>query len=418
MPRGTANAAQGDLFGHVADVYLQSSDSVTNAQLYAQVQAAAQLPDDAFTTRAPVGEAGQPHNLTKRAIRWHTQTLKHMGIVERDPAQRGAWRLAVRNKKGLHEATPHTRLIAFSTNLGVAIWGRCETALAGLDAPVTCVITSPPYLLRKRRAYGGPVDEIEYVDFLTRALEPVIAHLAPGGSLCLNLSNDAFEPGSPARTLCRERLLITLCDRFGLKRMDTLIWHNPSRVPGPVQWASKRRVQLNCGYEVIDWLCNDPSRVTSDNRRVLEAHTRKHLALIAQGGEQREASYGDGAYHLRVGSFGNTTDGRIPRNVLTRGHRCADTLQYRRDAKALGLPIHGAMQPLSIADFLVRFLSNVGDLILDPFGGTVTTGMAAERQGRRWVVVEALLDYLRGAAERFRGSDGYTLTIGDLPTPT
>lgn len=157
------------------------------------------------------------------------------------------------------------------------------------------------------------------------------------------------------------------------------------------------------------WLTNDPSRVRSDNRRVLEAHTQRHLAMIAGGGEQRDEVYGDGAYHLRPGAFGTPTAGRIPRNVLSRGHRCADTLQYRKDAKALGLPIHGAMQPLSIPDFLIRLLTEKGELVVDPFGGTAKTGMADERLGRRWIVAEKMLDYLRGSAERFRLFPGFEM---------
>lgn len=407
---------QADLFSHVADAYLGLEDgSLTNAELYARVAVTASIPKALLHRMDPVGSAGQRHNLVKRALRWHQQTLKHMGVVERDPTQRGAWRLAERNKAGLHDAGPRNRLVAFSTSLGVAIWGRCETVLAGLDQPITLCVTSPPYLLRKARAYGGIADEEAYVDFIVRALEPVVAHLAPGGSICLNLSNDCFIPGSPARSLYRERLLLRLCDVFGLQRMDSLIWCNPSKPPGPVQWASKKRVQLNVGYEFIDWLTNDPSRISADNRRVLEAHTRRHLALMANGGESRDATYSDGAYRIHPGRFGNATEGRIPRNVLQRGHRCADAIRYRSDARALGLPVHGARQPLSIPDFLIRFLSAAGDLVVDPFGGTVTSGMAAERLGRRWLVIEAMLDYLRAGGERFTQCEGFRWAIQDLP---
>src|SRR5690606_28080960 len=106
-------------------------------------------------------------------------------------------------------------------------------------------------------------------------------------------------------SLYRERLLLTLCDRFSLYKMDEIIWWNPSRPPGPVAWASKQRVQLNSGYEVIYWLTNAPEKITSDNRRVLEKHTQKHMDLMLSGGERRTASYGNGAYTLRDGSFGN-----------------------------------------------------------------------------------------------------------------
>ena len=360
---------------------------------------------------APVGEAGRRHNLGKRAVRWTQQTLKGMGLVERSAA-RGVWQLTQRTRRGLHEAAPGVKLVAFSTSLGVAVWGACESVLAGLDQPITLAVTSPPYPLAKQRAYGNPADETAYIDFLCRALEPVVAHLAPGGSICLNLPNDIFVPGLPSRSLYLERLMLALRDRFHLQLMDRLVWSNPSRPPGPMQWASKTRQQLNAGYEFIYWLTNDPSRVPADNRRVLEAHTQRHLALMAAGGEQREEVYGDGAYRLRPGSYANVTPGKIPKNVLTRGHRCADTLRYRADAKALGLPPHGAIQPISIPDFLIRFLSQEGDLVIDPFGGTVKTGMAAERLGRRWLVVEKMLDYLRASAERFRGCEGFHMPAG------
>lgn len=403
-------AQQMDLFPHVLRAYVEANGAMLdNATLYERVAQSAGIDTRVLNRKEGIGQTKQRHSPVKRAIRWAQQTAKHMRLVERIAGERGVWRLAIANSKGLLAAAPGTRLVAFSTRLGVAVWGDCSTVLAGLDRPVTLTLCSPPYPLRKPRDYGNPSEQ-EFTDFICRALEPVIGHLAPGGSLCLNLGNDVFVEGSPARSLYRERLLIALCDRFSLHRMDSIIWFNPSRPPAPVQWASKKRVQLNASYEVIDWLCNDPSKVNADNRRVLEAHTKRQLKLIAKGGEQREGCYADGAYRLHHGSFSNPTAGRIPRNVLTRGHRCADANQYRADANRLGLSVHGARQPLSVPDFLIRFLSSVGDLIVDPFGGTATTGMAAERNQRNWVVTELILDYLRAAGERFRGCEGFQMS--------
>lgn len=401
---------QPDLFQHVLETYMASEGVLTNQALYAAVASRAGIDQERLTAQQPVGKSGQRHSVLKRAIRWHQQTLKAMRVLERVDGARGLWQLAIQNKKGLHEAPRSVKLVAFSTKLGVAVWGCCESVLAGLDMPISLVVTSPPYLIARGRAYGTHADEDQYIEFLVRAIEPIVRHLAPGGSIALNLTNDAFERGLPSRSLYRERLLLRLRSEFGLHLMDNLIWFNRSRPPSPVQWASKTRQQLNASYEVISWLCNDPSRVRANNRRVLEQHTARHMALMASGGEQRHASYADGNYVLRPGSFGTVTEGRIPRNVLERGHRCADTQRYRADAKALGLPIHGAMQPLSIPDFLIRLLTTEGDIVLDPFGGTVKTGMAAERLGRRWLVVERCLDYLRASAERFRTCAGFDMS--------
>lgn len=400
------SAVQYDLFSHVAGAYADAgAASLSNADLYRVVAERARIPGARLEERVPIGASGQCHSLLKRAIRWHQQTLKHMGVIERD-GERGMWRLLEINRNGLHEAVAGVRLVAFSTKLGVAVWGDCHDIFRGLNEPISLAIMSPPYPLAKARAYGGP-DEAEYIDFITRALEPIVRHMTPEASLCINVSNDIFVRGRPSRSTYCERLVLALHEKLGLSLMDRIVWANPSKPPGPVQWASLKRVQLNVAYEPIYWFAVDPLKVNADNRRVLEPHTERHLRLINGGGTDREASYSDGAYRLHPGRYSNHTDGRIPRNVLTRGHTCPDAAAYRRDARRLGLPVHGAMWPLSVPDFLVRFLSDVGDLVVDPFGGRITTGMAAERHGRRWIVAERVLDYVRGGAERFRDCDGF-----------
>jgi len=401
--------AQPDLFAHVLGAYATAPEGeLDNRTLYERVADSAGMSSEERNRRAPVGASGKPYGLFARAVRWHQQTLKHMGCLQRVASARGVWHLGTTTKSKLFEARPGVRLVAFSTNLGVALWGGCRDVFATCQDEIVACITSPPYPLARPRAYGN-VDEGEFTDFICRALEPIIRRLARGGSLCLNLGNDIFLAGVPARSLYRERLVLALTERFSLFKLDDMVWFNPSRAPSPVQWASKQRVQLNASYEIITWLTNDPARVRSDNRRVLLPHTERHLKLIAAGGEHRRAEYADGAHTVRAGSFAAATQGRIPRNVLTVGHRCADTNQYRRDAQALGLPVHGAMMPIAIPEFLIRFLSEPGELIIDPFGGTCTTARAAEKLGRRWLVSEIMLEYLRGAAPRFSGCDGFSL---------
>ena len=397
---------QGELFAHVAAAYSDAGEApLSNADLYAAVAARASIPPEALDERTPIGRSGQKHNLIRRAVRWHQQTLKEAGVIEHADA-RGVWRFVSTTKKGLHEPVAGVRLVAFSTRLGVAIWGDCMDVFGSLREEIHLVVTSPPYPLAKARAYGGP-SEKDYVDFICRALEPLVRNLAPRASLCLNASNDVFVSNSPSRSLYLERLVLALHDRLGLHLMDRLIWENLSKAPGPVRWASLTRQQLNVGWEPILWMAPNPALVAADNRRVLEPHTEKQRALIARGGEQRHASYSDGAYNIRPGRFGNPTEGRIPKNVLRHGHRCADAIRYRNDARERGLPVHGAGWPISIPEFLINFLSAPGDLVVDPFAGRVSTGMAAEALGRRWIATEKVLQYMQGAAPRFTGCDGY-----------
>ena len=49
---------------------------------------------------------------------------------------------------------------------------------------------------------------------------------------------------------------------------------------------------------------------------------------------------------------------------------------------------HPSQKPLQIVERLILAGTNEGDLVLDPFSGTGTTGVAAEKHNRKWVMIE------------------------------
>jgi DNA modification methylase len=398
-----AQSQQLNLFGPIMQLYRDGAP-VSNDTLYEGLRKAKAI--DAEDVRAPVGKAGQIYSITKRRLRWYQQTLKALGLIERVPAARGVWRVTPKGKNELTPAPAQVRMIGFSTELGVGLWADATDVFGRIAEPIHLLLTSPPYPLAQARAYGGP-KQAEYVDFVCRLLEPVVANLVPGGSICLNVSNDIFIPGSPARSLYREHLILALHSRLGLFKLDQIIWEDRSKAPGPIAWASKERFHLNTAWEPCYWLTNDPSRLRSDNRRVLQPHSERQQRLIARGGEQRSTNYGDGANRLAPGAFGRQTAGAIPKNVLQFGHRCHSQNAMRKAAVAAGLPIHGATMPLSLARFLVEFLTEKGDLVVDTCAGWFTTAAAAEESGRRWIATERMLEYVLGASSRFESASGF-----------
>jgi site-specific DNA-methyltransferase (cytosine-N4-specific) len=66
-----------------------------------------------------------------------------------------------------------------------------------------------------------------------------------------------------------------------------------------------------------------------------------------------------------------------------------------------GLKPHPARFPADIPEYFIRMLTDEGDFVFDPFGGSCITGEVAERLGRRWTCVELLEEYLKGAVGRF-----------------
>lgn len=194
---------QADLFEPLLAAYRNvqiNDEGISNAALYEAL-------DLVGGERKPVGRARQPHNLEHRKVRWHQQTLRKLGLLERVPGQRGNWRLTPKAQEecDLTPAPEGVALVAFSTDLGVAIWTRTETLAGKLTDQISAVITSPPYPLRQARAYGNP-SEAEYVDFICHSLEPLLKNLIVGGCIALNVSNDIFLSKSPARSMYVERL--------------------------------------------------------------------------------------------------------------------------------------------------------------------------------------------------------------------
>lgn len=390
------------LFDHIAFAYADR-DELDNAKLYREVSHLADISQEILNKFQPVGSSGKHHKTNLRAIRWHQQTLKRLGFLEHVEGKRAVWRLTNEGKKKvdkLKEIKPSFMMLAFSTRLGIAIWSDARALFSQIDIPITLCLSSPPYPLKNARNYGNP-KESEYIDWICHQLEPIVKNLVDGGSIVLNISNDIFLPGMPARSLYRERLVIALDERFGLYKMDEIPWVNLSKAPAPVQWASINRFQLNVGWEPIYWFCNNPLKSKADNRRVLEPHSDSHKKYIKTSKTRKSRS--DGAYVIRETSFANETAGKIPKNVLIRGHNCARQNKYRALCKQHNIPAHGAVFPQEVARFCIEYLSEKGDVVADPFGGSLTSAQTAEELERRWISTDRIGEYLHGGGLCFGG---------------
>ena len=67
--------------------------------------------------------------------------------------------------------------------------------------------------------------------------------------------------------------------------------------------------------------------------------------------------------------------------------------------------MHPARFPREVPEFFVKFLTEPGDVVLDPFAGSNMTGAVAQRHGRRWFAFEKSLDYIDGSIGRFDPDD-------------
>lgn len=173
-----------DLFTHIAGAYASAQEGeLTNQSLYRAVADRAGLTLKEMDATVPIGKAGTKRSPIKRAIRWFQQDLRAMKVIEKVPDARGVWRLTEEAGRKLNRSQESVKMVAFSTTLGVAIWGSNEAVFPHLGEPIMLALTSPPYPLRCARAYGN-VDEQEYVDFVCRRLSRSSRIWRPRGRSC------------------------------------------------------------------------------------------------------------------------------------------------------------------------------------------------------------------------------------------
>jgi len=280
---------------------------------------------------------------------------------------------------------------AYATRLGRAYAGDALEAIARMPAAsVNLAFTSPPFALRRPKAYGN-VAAAAYADWFLPIAEQVHRVLRDDGSFVVELGG-AWNPGSGTRSLMPYALLLRLGERFHLAQ--DFYWWNTCRLPTPTQWVCRRRTRVKEAVTMIWWL-SKTAEPKADNRRVLKPYERdvRHF-------KKRLRPSG---HVLGPDTWQRDNGGAIPPNVFCLANTNAND-DFVRRCKAAGAVVHPCRMPPAIPDFFVRFLTEPGDVVLDPFAGSNTTGAAAEALGRHWLAVEIEPDYVAASGLRFPGA--------------
>jgi site-specific DNA-methyltransferase (cytosine-N4-specific) len=286
----------------------------------------------------------------------------------------------------------------YETDLGRAY---CTDSLGFMsampDESVDLVLTSPPYALHFKKEYGN-VDQGEYVEWFLPFAAQIRRILRKDGSFVLNLGG-AWRAGAPARSLYHFRLLLALCDRSGFELCQEFFWYNPAKLPAPAEWVNVRRIRVKDSVEYIFWL-SQSAYPKADNTKVLRAYSKDMERLIRKGikGTRRPSG------HNITTKITNDHGGSIPGNLIECGNNESNS-RYIRVCKELGRKIHPARFPAELPRFFIEFLTDPGDLVLDPFAGSNTTGQVAEQLGRRWIALEKDKTYAVDSQLRFQDGD-------------
>jgi len=279
-----------------------------------------------------------------------------------------------------------------------------------LAGRVQLIFFSPPFPLVRKKRYAHK-ESSAYLDWLGGLTPQLAKLLRPRGSLVVEIGN-AWEPGRPVMSLLPLKALMAMAERGKLHVCQQFVCHNPARLPSPAQWVTVERIRVKDSYTHVWWM-SPHENPDADNRRVLKPYSPAMRLLLDR------QTYNDGTrpsgFDISATSFLRENSGAIPPNAVEIQAEPEDAyaqnfLRFANTRSSDGyiaycrknkIRLHPARMPAGLPQFFIEFLTKPGDLVIDPFAGSNTTGAVAERLGRRWIAVEPEPDFVQGSRGRF-----------------
>jgi site-specific DNA-methyltransferase (adenine-specific) len=301
------------------------------------------------------------------------------------------------SKKGIRPdplpELPQTALKSqhFATRLGALLIDDCLRVLAQVpDHTFDLVITSPPYDGQPKYGDGERYERDWYQKVFLEVTREILRALKPHGSFILNYRSKRH--GDERGTLQYE--IVLWLRKQGFLFCEDFVWGKPSPPPGRFKRFLKDAVEYCFQFaKTADWQffpehCLAPARWDEKDRERRKRLAHNYVRVNAPSGQGRK--------RVQAGP-----DWVRP-----------STLIYLEPDFTPNPTRHPARFPVELPAFFIRLLSQPGQLVFDPFAGTCTTAVAAERLGRRWLVTELNEQYARVLPERLRSGSGTTIDDG------
>jgi len=261
------------------------------------------------------------------------------------------------------------------------------------DEKVDMIFTSPPYYAMRKNYSGNSDGEVgaihvdDYVDWFLEFTERFMKVLKPDGSFFLNI-NDKIDKGE----------IHPVLDELKYK-MRKQGW---KLVAKPYIWYKKQSMPTNCKYRAIDryeyvfhFSPTNKPKFRADNCRLphSEVTKRRMKSPVPTIGSR------DGVYEHTTITLNEK--GALPHNVVITA------------AESNPSVLHPAPFHVELAEWFVKIGSDEGDVVLDPFAGSSTTGVASLKHNRKFIGIDLVEFNISFGEKRIQ----HLLSTGDCYIP-
>jgi site-specific DNA-methyltransferase (adenine-specific)/site-specific DNA-methyltransferase (cytosine-N4-specific) len=259
------------------------------------------------------------------------------------------------------------------------IHGDSRKELEAFTGEVDLIVTSPPYADARRKHYDS-VHPDKYVEWFMSFHEPFFNALKPTGSLVLNIKDKVVQG-------VRHRFVwetINALSTKGWYAIDDYIWHKTNPMPG--RWPTR----LSDGWEYCFHLSKSKRPFFNSNavRKPIGSWVESRLKKLGENDLTRQNSANNSGFGRDISKWVDKKT-VLPTNVISKA----------LVGKNKG---HPAVFPVDLPLFFIKLLSPENGLVVDPFAGSGTTGIASLSLGRQCVLIENNAQYCQEAIRRLR----------------
>jgi DNA modification methylase len=273
--------------------------------------------------------------------------------------------------KALFDAYPYCVIIAQDS----------REALRNLAGSVDLIVTSPPYADARKSHYDS-IHPDDFPKWFRTFHEPFWNALKQEGSLILNIK-DKVVNGVRHRFVWHT---IEMLSSLGWFCIDDYIWHKPNPMPG--RWPTR----LRDGWEYCFHLtkCKKPYMDQGAVRKPIGKWAKTRLANLSENDLTRQNSVNKSGFGRNISRWVDKKT-VLPSNVLT-------------------LPLigvnkgHPAVFPPELPSFFIKLFCPASSLVVDPFAGSGSTGIAAMELGRDCVLIDNNENYAELAFENLQNA--------------